>query len=149
MVQSEKPCKVFLNAIVGDGDKLGASFVDNLREAILKSHLVTLASNASDAGLEVQIVTVRNGPNSTALTRVIASVLRLRLPTEGPADKGEVPLSPHVVLAMVRGPRLAIYKEPNLAEGVASEVNTLTGSSMLATCQKFSDVTLSPPNLPK
>jgi len=145
----EQSCKVFLNATVGDGDSWGESFVDNVREGLLKSQLVLLASNADDAGLEVMIVTVRNGPNSTAVTRVITSVVRMRSPAEVPADKDEAKLSPHVALVVVRGPRLAIFKSANLKEGVASEVNILTGTSLLTACRKLSDHTFPAPTLPK
>ncbi len=141
-------CKLFLNVLVGEGDTWGESFADNLREGLLKSRLVTLTPNAEDAGLEVLLVTVRNGPNSTAVTRLVTLVIRTQLPAEVPSDKGEVKISPRVMLAVARGPRIAIYKKANMTEGVAREVNILTNDRMLAACQKLSNKTFPVPKPP-
>lgn len=139
-------CKVFINAKTGNGDAWGDSYVDSLREALIKSSVVTLAGSEDDAGLEIGVVTAKAGPGATAVSRVVMFTLRMRLPTDIPAENEERKPSAHTVRIVVRGPYLAIYNsKPALLEGVAKAADVVTDHRMLAACAQLSAHVFTPP----
>jgi hypothetical protein len=130
---AEPQCPVFLRTHVTAGDAVGERFVETIREELMTSPQVSMATSEDAASLVARIVTMSSGSHATTVAVVLT--LHALVPTLPTAAATSEP-KPHMVDLLMQGPALVTYPEPTIREGAARYVNWIVDRTMVAACER-------------